>query len=42
MQWENAKPGPDRIKLGLQFIEESKLAFERQQEEIDALHRFLL
>ena len=39
-QWESAQPGPERIKLGLQFIEESKLAFERQQEEIDALHRF--
>lgn len=38
-QWESAAPGPERIKLGLQFIEESKLAFERQQEEIDALHR---
>eukprot|EP01038_Epipyxis_sp_PR26KG_P011234 gene11234-15074_t len=38
-QWENTPPGPDRIKLGLQFIEESKVAFERQQEEIDALHR---
>jgi hypothetical protein len=38
-QWETTKPGPERIKLGLQFIEESKQAFERQQEEIDALHR---
>lgn len=38
-QWEMTKPGPERIKLGLQFIEESKAAFERQQEEIDALHR---
>jgi pimeloyl-ACP methyl ester carboxylesterase len=38
-QWESTKPGPERIKLGLQFIEESKQAFERQQEEIDALHR---
>lgn len=38
-EWEAAKPGPDRIKLGLQLIEESKTAFERQQEEIDALHR---
>ncbi|RYH28338.1 hypothetical protein EON65_12485 [archaeon] len=37
--WQNTKPGPERIKLGLQFIEESKQAFERQQEEIDALHR---
>lgn len=38
-QWEIATPGPERIKLGLQLIEESKVAFERQQEEIDALHR---
>jgi hypothetical protein len=38
-QWEAAAPGPDRVKLGLQLIEESKVAFERQQEEIDALHR---
>jgi alpha-beta hydrolase superfamily lysophospholipase len=37
--WESTTPGPDRIKLGLEFIEESKQAFERQQEEIDALHR---
>jgi hypothetical protein len=37
--WESTAPGPDRIKLGLEFIEESKQAFERQQEEIDALHR---
>jgi hypothetical protein len=38
-KWEATAPGPDRIKLGLEFIEESKIAFERQQEEIDALHR---
>jgi hypothetical protein len=38
-QWEAAAPGPERIKLGLKLIEESKVAFERQQEEIDALHR---
>ena len=38
-KWEAATPGPERIKLGLQMIEESKAAFERQQEEIDALHR---
>ena len=37
--WENAEPGPERLKLGLRLIEESKVAFERQQEEIDALHR---
>ena len=38
-KWDAAAPGPERIKLGLQMIEESKAAFERQQEEIDALHR---
>lgn len=38
-KWESTAPGPDRIKLGLELIEESKVAFERQQEEIDALHR---
>ncbi|CAE7323801.1 unnamed protein product [Symbiodinium microadriaticum] len=38
-EWEQATPGPERIKLGLKMIEESKVAFERQQEEIDALHR---
>lgn len=38
-EWEATAPGPDRIKLGLELIEESKVAFERQQEEIDALHR---
>jgi pimeloyl-ACP methyl ester carboxylesterase len=38
-EWESATPGPERIKLGLRMIEESKVAFERQQEEIDALHR---
>jgi hypothetical protein len=37
--WETAEPGAERLALGLQMIEESKLAFERQQEEIDALHR---
>ena len=38
-EWDAAAPGPDRIKLGLKLIDESKVAFERQQEEIDALHR---
>eukprot|EP00937_MAST-01D_sp_MAST-1D-sp2_P001912 g1912.t1 len=37
--WQAAEPGAERLALGLQMIEESKLAFERQQEEIDALHR---
>ena len=36
-EWENAEPGPERLKLGLKLIEESKIAFERQQEEIDAV-----
>jgi hypothetical protein len=38
-KWEATEPGPERLKLGLALIEESKVAFERQQEEIDALHR---
>ena len=38
-KWEATEPGPERLKLGLGLIEESKVAFERQQEEIDALHR---
>lgn len=37
--WESATPGPERIKLGLSMIEESRVAFERQQEELDAIHR---
>lgn len=38
-EWESAAPGPERLKLGLQLIEGSKEAFERQRQEIDALHR---
>ena len=38
-KWEAAEPGPERLKMGLALIEESKVAFERQQEEIDALNR---
>ena len=38
-RWEAAVPGPERIQLGLQMIEESKAVFERQQVEIDMLHR---
>jgi len=38
-KWESTEPGADRLKLGLDLINESKIAFERQQEEIDALHR---
>lgn len=38
-QWRDAEPGPERLALGLKMIEGSKQAFERQQSEIDALHR---
>jgi hypothetical protein len=38
-QWQEAKPGPERIKLGLELIEDSRLIFERQRAEIDALQR---
>uniref|UniRef100_K3WQ57 SAM domain-containing protein n=1 Tax=Globisporangium ultimum (strain ATCC 200006 / CBS 805.95 / DAOM BR144) TaxID=431595 RepID=K3WQ57_GLOUD len=38
-QWRDAEPGPARLALGLKMIEGSKQAFERQQNEIDALHR---
>ncbi|RLN67266.1 hypothetical protein BBJ28_00014760 [Nothophytophthora sp. Chile5] len=38
-QWHDAPPGAERLALGLQLIEGSKQAFERQQSELDALHR---
>jgi hypothetical protein len=38
-EWESAQPGPERIKLGLSMIEDSKIAFQRQQEELDSIHR---
>ena len=38
-RWQKAEPGPERLKLGMAMIEESKRAFERQQEEIDDLRR---
>lgn len=37
--WENTAPGPERLKLGLNLIDETKDAFTTQQEEINALHR---
>ncbi|KAJ0404201.1 hypothetical protein P43SY_002044 [Pythium insidiosum] len=37
--WRDAEPGPERLALGLRMIESSKQAFERQQSELDALHR---
>ncbi|RLO13307.1 hypothetical protein DYB28_002063 [Aphanomyces astaci] len=38
-EWQGAAPGPEKLSLGLKRIEESKAEFERQQQEIDALHR---
>mmetsp|Transcript_29157 Transcript_29157/g.36599 ORF Transcript_29157/g.36599 Transcript_29157/m.36599 type:complete len:1081 (+) Transcript_29157:2-3244(+) len=38
-EWDAAQPGPERMRLGIRMLEESKLAFDRQQAEIDALHR---
>ncbi|KAH9109114.1 hypothetical protein AeMF1_015771 [Aphanomyces euteiches] len=38
-EWENAEPGPEKLSLGLKRIEASKAEFEKQQQEIDALHR---
>merc|ERR1711968_171120 len=38
-KWDSTAPGPDRLKLGLTLIEETKEAFQTQQEEINALHR---
>ena len=37
--WESTAPGPERLKLGLTLIDETKDAFTTQQEEINALHR---
>ena len=37
--WESTAPGPERLKLGLNLIDETKDAFTTQQEEINALHR---
>merc|ERR1711871_477349 len=38
-EWTATEPGQEGIKLGLKLIEESKRAFEQQEEEINALHR---
>ena len=37
--WKETEPGPERIKLGLGMISQSRDLMERQQEEIDLLHR---
>ena len=38
-EWAGTAPGPERLKLGLKLIENSKEAFERQRREIETLHR---
>ncbi|CAM9532239.1 unnamed protein product [Discosporangium mesarthrocarpum] len=39
-EWETTPPGPQRLKMGLRMIEDTKVvAFEKQQGEIAALHR---
>lgn len=38
-EWRDASPGAERLALGLRMIEGSKQAVERQQHEMDALHR---
>ena len=37
-KWKMTEPGPERIKLGLELINESKDEFEKQRDEIDSLH----
>ncbi|CAM9159639.1 unnamed protein product [Ectocarpus fasciculatus] len=38
-EWQSAGPGPERLKLGLRMIEDTKVAFVKQQGEIAALNR---
>ncbi|CAM9197345.1 unnamed protein product [Chrysoparadoxa australica] len=38
-KWLNSQPGPERIKLGVRLIEDTKTSFTKQQQEIDLLHR---
>eukprot|EP00752_Nemacystus_decipiens_P014642 g13039.t1 len=38
LAWQRAEPGPERLKLGVRLIEDSKTAFEAQRMEIAALH----
>mmetsp|Transcript_16373 Transcript_16373/g.24141 ORF Transcript_16373/g.24141 Transcript_16373/m.24141 type:complete len:2281 (-) Transcript_16373:1010-7852(-) len=37
--WLLAKPGAERVELGLKLIEDSKEEFERHRKDIDTLHR---
>jgi len=38
-KWDNTSPGAERLELGLKLIANSKESFERQRQEIEALHR---
>jgi pimeloyl-ACP methyl ester carboxylesterase len=38
-RWQKAEPGPERLQLGLQLIEDSKEEFEKHRQEIEQLHR---
>jgi IQ calmodulin-binding motif len=37
--WSATPPGPQRVKLGLRLIEDTRASFARQQGEMDALHK---
>ena len=37
-EWSATEPGPERIKLGLKLIEESKRAFEQQEVSVSTYH----
>ena len=38
-KWDKAEPGPERLQLGIEMIQESKQAFSRHKKEISALNR---
>ena len=38
-KWDKAEPGPQRLQLGIEMIQESKQAFSRHKKEISALNR---
>eukprot|EP00750_Incisomonas_marina_P013184 INCI17245.1.p1 GENE.INCI17245.1~~INCI17245.1.p1 ORF type:complete len:1411 (-),score=326.98 INCI17245.1:1256-5488(-) len=38
-KWDSTEPGAERLELGLKLIANSKESFERQRQEIEALHR---
>ena len=38
-KWDAAEPGPQRLQLGIEMIQESKQAFGRHKKEISALNR---